>query len=84
MIKGTDTLFPSDRESVGKCPRCGGAVRTKMAFVAAIGLAVLPFRKKTVFYRKEKDRKKGDCHRAFEKRKNTTHRLLFRKDRQGL
>lgn len=26
MIKGADTLFPSDRESVGKCPRCGGAV----------------------------------------------------------
>ena len=26
MIKGTDTLFPSERESVGKCPRCGGDV----------------------------------------------------------
>jgi len=26
MIKGADTLFPSERESVGKCPRCGGAV----------------------------------------------------------
>ncbi|EAG9406786.1 DNA topoisomerase III [Listeria monocytogenes] len=26
MIKGADTLFPSNRESVGKCPRCGGAV----------------------------------------------------------
>lgn len=26
MIKGADTLFPSDRESMGKCPRCGGAV----------------------------------------------------------
>ena len=26
MIKGADTLFLSDRESVGKCPRCGGAV----------------------------------------------------------
>lgn len=26
MIKGADTLFPSDRESVGKCPRCGGEV----------------------------------------------------------
>lgn len=26
MIKGADTLFPSDRESIGKCPRCGGAV----------------------------------------------------------
>lgn len=26
MIKGADTLFPSGRESVGKCPRCGGAV----------------------------------------------------------
>lgn len=26
MIKGADTLFPSDRESVGKCPRCGGNV----------------------------------------------------------
>lgn len=26
MIKGADALFPSERESVGKCPRCGGAV----------------------------------------------------------
>ena len=26
MIKGADTLFASDRESIGKCPRCGGAV----------------------------------------------------------
>lgn len=26
MIQGADTLFPSERESVGKCPRCGGAV----------------------------------------------------------
>lgn len=26
VIKGADTLFPSDRESVGKCPRCGGDV----------------------------------------------------------
>jgi DNA topoisomerase-3 len=26
MIKGADTLFPSERESMGKCPRCGGAV----------------------------------------------------------
>lgn len=26
MIKGADTLFPSDRESMGKCPRCGGTV----------------------------------------------------------
>lgn len=26
MIKGADTLFPSDRESVGKCPRCGSDV----------------------------------------------------------
>ncbi|NWK10791.1 type IA DNA topoisomerase [Clostridium cadaveris] len=26
MIKGADTLFPSEREIVGKCPRCGGDV----------------------------------------------------------
>lgn len=26
MIKGADALFPSERESVGKCPRCGSAV----------------------------------------------------------
>lgn len=26
MIRGADTLFPSERESVGKCPRCGGVV----------------------------------------------------------
>lgn len=26
MIKGADTLFPSHRESIGKCPRCGGTV----------------------------------------------------------
>ena len=26
MINGADALFPSERESVGKCPRCGGAV----------------------------------------------------------
>lgn len=26
MIKGADTLFPSERESLGKCPRCGGVV----------------------------------------------------------
>ncbi len=26
IIKGANTLFPSDCESVGKCPRCGGAV----------------------------------------------------------
>lgn len=26
MIKGADTLFSSERESMGKCPRCGGAV----------------------------------------------------------
>ena len=25
-VKGAEVLFPSDRESVGKCPRCGGAV----------------------------------------------------------
>ena len=26
MVKGADMLFASDRESVGKCPRCGGSV----------------------------------------------------------
>lgn len=26
MIQGADTLFPSEREIMGKCPRCGGAV----------------------------------------------------------
>lgn len=26
VIKGADTLFPSDRESMGKCPRCGGDI----------------------------------------------------------
>lgn len=26
VIKGADTLFPFERESVGKCPRCDGAV----------------------------------------------------------
>ena len=28
-IKGANVLFPSDSESVGKCPRCGGAVIEK-------------------------------------------------------
>lgn len=36
MIKVADTLFPSDRESVGKCPRCGGAVtENKKGFCCA-------------------------------------------------
>ena len=26
VIDGSQVLFPSDRETVGKCPRCGGAV----------------------------------------------------------
>lgn len=26
VIKGTDNLFPSNKEGVGKCPRCGGNV----------------------------------------------------------
>lgn len=26
MVKGADTLFPDHRESLGKCPRCGGVV----------------------------------------------------------
>ena len=26
MIEGAEILFPSDREVIGKCPRCGGAV----------------------------------------------------------
>ena len=28
-IKGANVLFPSDKESVGKCPRCGGMVIEK-------------------------------------------------------
>ena len=28
-IKGANVLFPSEKESVGKCPRCGGAVIEK-------------------------------------------------------
>lgn len=28
-IPGADTLFPSQYESVGKCPRCGGAIADK-------------------------------------------------------
>lgn len=28
-IKGANVLFPSDKESVGKCPRCGGTVIEK-------------------------------------------------------
>ena len=26
VIKGTDNLFPSNKEGIGKCPRCGGNV----------------------------------------------------------
>ena len=26
VIKGAEVLFPSDRDVVGKCPRCGGDV----------------------------------------------------------
>lgn len=35
VIKGAEVLFPSDRDVVGKCPRCGGDVtESKKAFSA--------------------------------------------------
>ena len=34
VVKGAAVLFPSDRETIGKCPRCGGAVtENKKGFV---------------------------------------------------
>lgn len=34
VVKNADTLFPASRESIGKCPRCGGpVVEIKKGFV---------------------------------------------------
>ena len=56
VIKGADTLFPSDRESVGKCPRCGGTVtENKKGFCCsdrACGFAI--WKEKRFFTAKKK------------------------------
>lgn len=55
MIQGTDTLFPSDRESVGKCLRCGGAVtENKKGFCCSNKACSFSFWKENRFFTAKK------------------------------
>lgn len=50
VIDGSQVLFPSDRETVGKCPRCGGAVtERKQGFFCENAGCGLPFGKTASF-----------------------------------
>ena len=79
-------LFPSKKESLGKCPRCGGSVvELKKGFVCEnrdCGFAI--WKESKFFTAKKKEAHGGVCDGAAGKWTGKAFRLLFGKERQDL
>lgn len=84
-IPGTEVLFPSGREVVGKCPRCGAEVtESPKGFFCENRACSFVLWKTAAFHRQEKGADKIPCRCAFEKWPRPAERLLLRKDRENL
>lgn len=85
-IPGTEVLFPSGREVVGRCPRCGAEVTEspKGFFCENHACSFVLWKNSRFFTAKKKGADKIPCRCAFEKWPRPAERLLLRKDRENL